>query len=140
MSEAGPGRRRDLILAFAVIVEAVTGLALLIDPALVARLLLGVEGSAVAALFERLFGIALLALGLSCWPGVPPGGDRLAADRAMLAYNLLIALYLGYVGAAEHLAGWLLWPAVVFHLVMTVLLVWTGRGPSSTMTNRTQTL
>jgi hypothetical protein len=129
VSEAGGGRRRDRILAFAAVVEAVTGLTILITPALVARLLLGVEGSSGAAVFERLFGIALLAIGLACWPGQKPAANGAAAVRAMLAYNLMIALYLGYVGAVEHLAGSLLWPAVAYHVIMIVLLFWTGRGP-----------
>jgi hypothetical protein len=139
LSAASPERRRDRILGLAVVVEAVTGLALLVDPALVVRLLLDVEGSGLAALFERLFGISLLALALACWPSPAPHANGVPASRAMLAYNLLIALYLAYVGAVEHLAGWLLWPAVVFHLAVTALLLWTVRGTPRRVASDTST-
>ena len=68
-------RRR--ILAFAAVVEVGTGLVLLIDPAIVVALLLGAEVSGVGTLLGRCFGIALLALGLACWPaGSAPRAAR----------------------------------------------------------------
>ena len=73
-------------------------------------------------------GIALLALGLACWPqrqAAPPGSP---AFRAMLTYSTLIALFLGYVGAVAHLGGPLLWPAAGLHGALALLLVWAGRG------------
>ena len=51
------------------------------------------------------------------------------AFRAMLIYNVLIALYLAYLGAAEHLGGVLLWPGVALHAIVALLLVWTVAGP-----------
>jgi len=56
------------ILAFAAVVEVGTGLVLIIYPAIVVRVLLGAEVSDVGTLLGRCFGIALLALGLACWP------------------------------------------------------------------------
>jgi hypothetical protein len=44
---------------------------------------------------------------------------------AMLTYNALIALYLIYLGTVGHLGGLLLWPGVVLHAVVALLLVWT---------------
>jgi hypothetical protein len=49
------------------------------------------------------------------------------AFRAMLTYNVLIALYLAYLGTVGHLRGVLLWPAVGLHAVVALLLVWTWR-------------
>jgi hypothetical protein len=40
----------------------------------------------------------------------------------MLSYGALITLYLAYLGFAGGLAGVLLWPAVVFHTILTALL------------------
>jgi hypothetical protein len=108
------------ILAFAAVAEAGTGLVLMIDPAIVIRLLLGAEIS--GALVGRFFGIALIALGLACWP--KRGESNLPALRAMLVYNLLIALYLAYLGTVGHLVGLLLWPVVALHAVVAFLLVW----------------
>ena len=116
------------ILAFAAALEVGTGVVLLIDPAIVVRLLLGAGDSAEATLLGRFFGIASLALGLACWPSRQraPGGSP--AFRAMLTYNALIALYLAYLGTFGHLWGLLLWPGVALHLVVALLLVWTWRN------------
>jgi hypothetical protein len=74
-------------LGFASVVEVGTGLALMIDPAIVAQLLLGAEVSGVATLLGRCFGIALLALGLACWPGKQRTERGAPAFRAMLTYT-----------------------------------------------------
>jgi hypothetical protein len=115
------------ILTFAAIIEAGTGLALMIVPALVVSLLLGQSISGVAVPLGRCFGIALLALGVACWPGRSPEAGA-PAFRAMLIYNLLIALYLAYLGTAGNLLGLLLWPAVALHAAVALALLWTRRG------------
>ena len=53
------------VLNLAAIAEAVTGLALLIVPSLVARLLLGEDLSGIAIPVARVAGMALIALGLA---------------------------------------------------------------------------
>jgi len=40
----------------------------------------------------------------------------------MLFYSAAVTLYLAYVGVAGGFAGILLWPVVVLHLILTVLL------------------
>ena len=114
------------ILAFAAVVEVGTGLALMIDPAIVVNLLLGAEVFGVGTLLGRCFGVALLALGLACWPGRQRTGSGSPAFRAMLIYNAVIALYLAYLGTVGHLAGLLLWPGVALHAVVALLLIWKG--------------
>jgi Ca2+/Na+ antiporter len=116
------------VLAFAAVVEAGTGVVLIIDPAIVVRLLLGVEVSGVGVLLGRCFGITLLALGLACWPSLRGTQSGAPAFQAMLTYNALIALYLAYQGAGGHLGGLLLWPGVALHAVVALLLVWTWRN------------
>jgi hypothetical protein len=59
-------------LLFAAAGEAGMGLALLIVPSLVGRLLLGEELTGIATPVARVAGIALIALAVACWPG-PPG-------------------------------------------------------------------
>jgi hypothetical protein len=56
-------------LAFAAVAEAATGLGLLIVPSLVAQLLLGEQLTGVAIPVARVAGIALIGLGIACWPG-----------------------------------------------------------------------
>jgi len=131
MSETSLNTPRK-ILAFAAVVEVGTGLLLLIDPALVVKLLLGTDVSGVGILLSRCFGIALLALGMACWPSRQRSESGLPALRAMLTYNLLIALYLTYLGTAWHLKGLLLWPGVVLHAAVALLLVWTWRNERQT--------
>lgn len=107
-------------MILAAVGEASTGLALLIVPGLVGRLLLGEELSGIAIPVARVAGIALIALGLACWPATPRVG--------MLTYSAAVTLYLAYLGVSGSSTGTLLWPAVVLHAVLTVLL---ARAPAA---------
>jgi hypothetical protein len=120
-------RKRDMamstLLGLAAILEAATGLALMIHPALVAQLVFGAGVSGAGMALGRVAGVALLTLGVACWPGRKAGNRDAPALRAMLTYSLLVTLYLAYLGGVVHLAGMLLWPAVAAHVVFTILLV-----------------
>jgi hypothetical protein len=59
------------VLVLAAVGEIATGLALLIVPSLVGQLLLGGELTGVALPVARVAGIALIALGVACWPATP---------------------------------------------------------------------
>src|SRR5512141_707 len=96
------------VLILAAVAEVMTGLALLLVPSFVGRLLLGEEFTGAGIVSGRVAGIALIALGVACWPGPPTAG--------MLIYSSAVTVYLAYVGHAVGLAGSLLWPAVVLHL------------------------
>ena len=104
-------------LALAAVIEAATGLALIIVPSLIGRLLFGAEFTGVANPAARVTGIALLALGVGCWPGS-------AAFCGMLTYSGLATLYLLYLAILGEWVGPLLWPAVVIHALLTALLAW----------------
>jgi hypothetical protein len=106
-------------LAFAALAEAATGVALIVFPSLVSRLLLGAELSGVAIVVGRVAGMGLLSLGLACWPGKEPTRAPLCG---MATYGLLVTLYLLYLGIRGEWVGPLLWPAVVLHAVLTLLL------------------
>jgi Ca2+/Na+ antiporter len=82
----------------------------------------------VGTLLGRCFGIALLALGVACWPKGQSAESGSPAFRGMLIYNVLIALYLAYLGLVGHLGGLLLWPGAALHAAVALLLVWTWRG------------
>jgi hypothetical protein len=115
------------VIGFAAFVEIGAGLLLIIDPAIVVKLLLGLEVSSEGTLIGRCFGMAALALGLACWPGRHGAGGGSAAFRAILTYNVLIGLYLAYLGTVDHLRGLMLWPGVVLHAAVAFLLIWTRR-------------
>jgi hypothetical protein len=103
------------VLALAAIGEAATGLLLLIIPSLVVRLLFGVELTNVSFSIARVTGMALLGLGIACWPRCTP-------LCGMLTYSALATLYLGYIAVRGELVGILLWPAVVLHAILCLLL------------------
>jgi hypothetical protein len=107
------------LLAFTAIIEAATGLALIIVPSLVGWLLFGAEFTGVAIPAARVTGIALLALGVGCWP-------RSTAFCGMLTYSALVTLYLLYFAIRGEWVGPLLWPVVALHGILTVLLARTS--------------
>jgi hypothetical protein len=120
------------ILTLAAVVEIGTGLVLMIDPAIVVKLLLGIEDSNVGTLLGRFLGVALFSLGVACWPGRPEPTTGVQSFRGMLAYNALVALYLASLGTVGHLGGWLLWAAVVLHAILALSLVWASRNTRRT--------
>jgi hypothetical protein len=103
------------LLAIASLAEAATGLALLVVPSPVGRLLLGAELTGVSIPVARMLGIALIALAVACWPG-------LTALCGMLTYGALATAFLAYVGSRGHWVGPLLWPAVGLHAVIAIFL------------------
>ena len=104
-------------LALAAIIEVATGMALLIVPSLVGRLLFGEEFTGIVISVARVLGIALLALGVGCWPGS-------TALCGMLTYSGLATLYLLFLAVRGEWVGPLLWPVVAVHGILTVLLAW----------------
>lgn len=68
----------------------------------------------MAVTVARVAGIALIGLGVACWPGTPLIG--------MLIYSAAVTLYLAYLGIAGSVNGILLWPAIVLHGVLSALL------------------
>ena len=87
----GVPRRRAMgmkkLLGLAAVLEAATGLALMIHPSLVAQLLFGDGVSGAGKALSRVAGIALLALGVACWPG-REAGSGIAQKRRGAAHLL----------------------------------------------------
>jgi hypothetical protein len=98
--------------------EAALGLVLLVYPPVVVRLLFNAELVGIGMVMGRVAGIALIALGVACWPGSVPG----RALWGMLTYSALVTLYLAYLGIAGDRVGKFLWPTVVLHALLTFLL------------------
>jgi hypothetical protein len=111
-------------LKLAAAAETATGVVLVAYPPIVANLLFGAGVAGLAEVVGRFAGIALIGLGLSCWPDVA-GRSRF---NGMLAYGTLAALYLAVVGLSGEFAGVLLWPAVAAHVVLVVLLLYSRFG------------
>ena len=131
MNDRNPGLSGKT-LTFSAVVEIATAAALIVDPAIVARLLLGADVGGLAVVIGRCFGIALLGLGLACLPR--RGGS--SGRAGMLIYNGFIAGYLAYLGAAASLRGPLLWPAVVLHAAVALLLALPGEARTASAPGR----
>jgi hypothetical protein len=114
---------RLLILVCAVL-ETVIGLVLLICPRFVVSVLLGSApiGSGVAT--SRLCGVALVSVGLACWPEWEASPHRLdrRAVRSLLFYNGLATAYLGGLMVLGGYRGIALGPAIAIHAVLAALL------------------
>ncbi len=103
------------VLTVAAVAEVTTGMALLIVPSLVGRLLFGEEFTGIVIPVARVLGIALIGLGVCCWPGS-------TALCGMLTYSALVTLYLLCLAIRGEWVGPLLWPVVVIHAFLTALL------------------
>jgi hypothetical protein len=102
--------------------ETATGLALILFPDMVVRYLFGTETAGAGLAVARIAGMALMALGIACWPDDNTGHRARRSRIAMLVYSVLTMVYLGMLAIDGELRGPLLWPAVVVHLVVTVRL------------------
>ena len=103
--------------------ETATGVALMLLPGVVTGLLFGADATGLGLVMARIAGIALVGLGIACWPRAGSDGGARLARTALLVYSALATLYLSALAVAGEFRGVLLWPAVVVHLVVSVLLV-----------------
>jgi hypothetical protein len=114
---------RKLFLSVTAFVEATTGLCLLILPAVLFAVLLGLDQASVDAIFVgRLAGAALFAIGVASW--MARADTRTPAHLGLLTgilvYNAAATLLLAYAGAVLKMVGVLLWPAVAIHAILAV--------------------
>jgi hypothetical protein len=83
------------VLIFAAVAEAATGVALALVFSSVGQLLLGVEFAGIAVPVARVAGIALIGLGVACWPGPPVVGMLPTAywSRCISPTSALLAVW-----------------------------------------------
>jgi hypothetical protein len=90
-----------VLLAIASTFKTVTGIVLIIAPTMT-KFLLGTNISSAAIAIVRMAGFGLLLLGIACWPRVEGNVQRLLA---MLIYNVLTTVYLGYLRFSSESIG-----------------------------------
>jgi hypothetical protein len=110
---------KKLVIVSATI-ELATGLALIADPGLVVLVLLGTDLSGGGTALGRVAGVALLALGMACWPRADDATAQIT--WALFTYNFLVAIYLIYLRTDGGFVSYLLWPACVLHALLALLL------------------
>ena len=114
---------RKVFLLVTAFVEAATGLGLLILPAVLFAILLGVEQPTVdATLVGRIAGAALLALGIASWMARSDTSTtaQLGLLTGIFIYNATVSMLLVFAGTALKMSGVFLWPAVALHAILTV--------------------
>jgi|KBSMisStandDraft_5_1062788.scaffolds.fasta_scaffold450059_2 hypothetical protein len=114
---------RHLFLLVTAVAECATGLGLLVVPAVLFGLLLGLETAAVdTILVGRVAGAALLAIGVASWMAKNDARTpaQLGLLTGILIYNVAAAALLAYAGAVLNLRGVLLWPTVALHAILAV--------------------
>jgi hypothetical protein len=114
------------IMMVAAIIEIATGIALIVFPMPLIKLLLGVYAPWTSVSIGRVAGVAVYSLGVACRP--LDGDPRPAAWSGMLMYQGLVAAYFAYLSLVGGIGGVLLWPVVGVHALFAVALLWTGRG------------
>lgn len=105
--------------------EAAFGVFVFLAPNLVFVLLFGSGPVAGAPIMTRIAGLALVGLGVACYPSGPRQGLH-----GLLTYGVLVTLYLTAVGIGGA-AGVSLWPAIAVHAILSLLLIVAQRAPAT---------
>ena len=100
--------------------EVVTGLGLVVEPLLLARLLFGSDLNAAGEATSRIAGLVMLCLAAGCWPRA--AGAEAHALAPLMALSWLAAAFLIVTGLIGTTVGMFLWPAAALHLILAVLL------------------
>lgn len=115
-----------IFLLATALLELGAGLALMVLPSLVVKLLLGTALDSPADMtIGRVTGSALAALGVACWLASRNARSHAARGlvAAMLCYNVAVVAILSMGGLWSGLHGIGLWPGVVLHSAMAVWCV-----------------
>ena len=110
---------KPLLLRVVSASEAAAGLVVLAHPPIVVRLLLGSDIADAGIFMSRIAGIALIALGIACWPGGATCGLL-----GMAVHSVVTAGYMTAFGLTGGQTGILWWPALTAHGVLAILLTW----------------
>ncbi len=104
------------LLVITAVLEAGTGLGLIVVPSMVAQVLLGgTLDSPAAVTVARVAGAALLALAVACWLARDNGRALIVA---MLFYDAAAVAVLTHAALSLELSGIGLWPAIGLHTAL----------------------
>jgi hypothetical protein len=106
-------------LAYTAIIEGLTGLALILVPALVGILLFKTElNSPLGTILAMVGGAAILSLALQAWL-VRLQADTSITLKILLIYNAAVSFILLYGVFKLGFGGIVLWLVILFHIVQT---------------------
>ena len=118
---------RSRLYRLASAIELITGVSLLLMPAVVMSLLFSSPTTDSGVKLTQLYGLALIGLGVTCWgsPCTTP------ARRGLLVYNCSAAILLLHLALQTLSGGAAVWAGAVIHVVLGVLMVRDQLGDAS---------
>jgi hypothetical protein len=117
------GANARLLLSVTGVVEASTGVALLLAPALLIEVLLGAApDTPVGTTAARVAGAAVLSLAAACWLARDDVAGKAARGlvAAMLFYNIAVVAILAFAWHRYGISGIAFWPVIVGHVALAV--------------------
>lgn len=118
---------KKIFLTWTAVVEALTGVGLLLAPSTVATVLLKAElSNPLERLLAMIAGAAICSLALVAWL-VRSLDNPSIALKMLIFYNIVVGSVLLYGVVALGFGGIVLWVAIIFHLVMFILAIMTLR-------------
>ncbi len=116
------------LLTATALFEGATGIALMVMPAAVVPLLLGISFTEPGLnIVSGITGAALIALAIACWLSRGIGLYAHVIVKAMLFYNIASSFVLLYGGLGLHLSGMGLYPACAVHIGLSVWCIFSLR-------------
>ena len=99
--------------------EVLTGLALVVAPSLLSRLLFGSDLNAAGDAVGRVAGLVMICLAAAAWPRESSEPQALIAVAAL---SWLAPVFLFAFGVWGGSIGLLLWPAAALHFMLALML------------------
>ncbi len=105
-------------------IEILTGVTMLIVPALLVGLLLGEGLGPTGVAVTRILGVGLFSLGIAGWNSQEQAqGAALGPKTGLVVYNIAATAIFVFLGTTGAMNGLLLWPAADLHLVISLLML-----------------
>jgi hypothetical protein len=102
--------------------EIVVGAIFVVAPDIPCILLFDAKPENIGRPLARWVGVSLFALGFACLP-LTAGALHRSAVLGLFLYNAGLAVVLAYLGTVTSVHGFLLWPVVILHALIAVMLL-----------------
>jgi len=119
---------KKIFLTWTALLEALTGIGLLLAPSTIVSILFKTElSNPLERVLAMVAGSAISAVALIAWL-VRSLDNPSIALKMLIFYNLVVGSVLLYGIMASGFGGIVLWGAIIFHLVMFILAIMTLRN------------
>ena len=100
--------------------EMIVGAVFVLWPQIPCMWLFGANPENIGWALARWIGVSLLGLGVAC---LPSKGSQPATVLGLLLFNIGLFVLLAWVGLKAPTHGFLLWPGVILHFLISLALV-----------------